>query len=247
MLTQNFNGTELAVYATNCNKRWYITVEEAAKGYGVTRSCIMNHLKEHSDDIRYGIEVSAVSIADTSSKGVTQNRRKTIIYREGVIKLGYFIRSVKAAAFRQWSTDLTVAFLDNKSMDMTELLDKLDDRINKRFDSFEQEFGATRAAQNQRFDKIEGVCRGFRDEIDELREMLNIMFTDDETEVVRSLIREVKEATSLDGRAIVGQIRTTLGVSCIYNVPYSRQIINVLKNMLNKGIKLVPPAEEHQA
>ena len=160
--------------------------------YGVTRSCIMNHLKEHSDDIRYGIEVSAVSIADTSSKGVTQNRRKTIIYREGVIKLGYFIRSVKAAAFRQWSTDLTVAFLDNKSMDMTELLDKLDDRINKRFDSFEQEFGATRAAQNQRFDKIEGVCRGFRDEIDELREMLNIMFTDDETEVVRSLIRESK-------------------------------------------------------
>ena len=231
-MLQKFNNTEIAVHATNDIKQWYMTVEEVAKGYGVTRNCIMNHLREHSDEIREEVEVAGVSIPYTSSNGVTQGRHTTVIYREGVIKLGFFVRSKQAAMFRQWATDLMMEIMDRNSVTLSDIMERLNQR--------EQRFDSIIEMTEARFDRVEDVCKGLRDEIDELKETLRTVFTDNETKTIRSLIREVKETTGMDGRAVTGQIRATLNVSCIYNVPYGRQIINVLNNMLGKGIKLVP-------
>jgi hypothetical protein len=44
----------------------------------------------------------------------------------------------------------------------------------------------------------------------------------------------------MDGRAIVGHVRSTLNVSSIYEAPQPRQVINTLRNMLGKGLILMP-------
>ncbi len=63
-MLQNFNGLELTVQETQDSRQWYMTVEEVAKGYGVVRSTIMTHLKDHADELRDGIE-RGVGIANT--------------------------------------------------------------------------------------------------------------------------------------------------------------------------------------
>lgn len=213
-MTQNFNGLEIIVHETNDSKQWYMTVEEVAKGYGVADVTIRRHLQEHSDELREGVEKAVVQNMNTSSNGVTQRREMTVIYREGVIKLGFFIRSKQASVFRQWATNLVIAVLDQTNTSMTQFFDGL----------------------NQRMDNIENVCRGMRTEIDELKEMVQIAFTDKEAEEIRSLINRVKVETKLDGRTIVGHIRKTLQTSYIYGGPETKKIINTLRNMLGEGV-----------
>ena len=212
-----FENVQLEVKETHDAKQWYLTVEEVARGYGVTTDLIHKHLQRRGDEIREGFEKAVWTNSPTSSNGVTQRREKTVIYREGVIKLGYFIRSGKAAAFRQWATNLIVEHLDKTNTTMIDLLTSLDKRMGT----------------------VENVCRGLRDEVDELRETLNIFFTDDETVQIRKMIKEVKNITGLDGRAVTGHIRKTLDISCVYGGNSGRKILNVLKNMIGEGIQLV--------
>jgi len=69
MMLQNFNGLEVSVHPTNDSNQWYMTIEETARGYGVTRLCIMNHLARHANEIRDGVERSTVTVCDSRSKG----------------------------------------------------------------------------------------------------------------------------------------------------------------------------------
>jgi len=221
----NFNGLEVAVHETKDSKQWYMTVEEVAKGYGVSPITIRRHIQEHSDEIRYGNEIAAVQSMNTSSNGVTQNREITILYREGVIKLGFFIRkSERAAMFRQWATDLIVEVMDQRGFTLDDVMDRLDQQQQD---------------NNVKFRQIETVCLGLRDEVDELKETLSMLISDSDEKLIRGLIRDVKIETGFDGRAIVGKIRSSLNVSSVYDAPHPRQVINALRNMIGKGIKLV--------
>ena len=112
-----FGNTELNVIETGDSKQWCMTIDEVAKGYDVGRTAIMNHLTNHQDEIREGVE-RGVSICDT----LGGSQQLTVIYREGVIKLGFFIRSKQAATFRQWATNLVVQHLEHNGTDMSQLL-----------------------------------------------------------------------------------------------------------------------------
>jgi hypothetical protein len=83
------------------------------------------------------------------------------------------------------------------------------------------------------------VQEGFasiRGEVDELRELIHITLPDHEEKEIRALIREVKQTTGMDGRAIIGHVRGTLGTSGVYNVPNLAQVKNVLRNLLGRGV-----------
>ena len=213
----SFENVQLEVKETHDAKQWYLTVEEVAAGYEVNKSTIMMHLLNHANELREGIEIDRVNNIDS----IGRNRQKPVIYREGVIKLGFFIRSKKAAAFRQWATNLIVEHLDKTGQNMQSLLSNLESRLTFRLDT------------------IDNVCRGFRDEIDELKETLNIFFTDDETVQIRKAIKELKDTRGLDGRAVIGHIKKTLDINSVYGSNNGYKILNVIKNMLGGGIHLV--------
>lgn len=88
-------------------KLWGMTVDEVAKGYGISPRTVQTHLTRHPDEIREGYE-RGTSICITPGGA----QEKTVVYRDGVIKLGFFIRSDKAKLFRQWATDLLSAAMD---------------------------------------------------------------------------------------------------------------------------------------
>jgi prophage antirepressor-like protein len=211
----SFEGNEVVVHPTGDTKQWFMTVEEVAAAYTVNRVTIMRHLNEHADELREGIE-KGVQIMNT----LGGQQQLTILYREGVIKLGFFIRSPKAVAFRQFATNLIISVLDATNTSMEKFL--------ARFDQMDE-----------RFDKIEDVCRGLRDEVDELRATVQIFINDTDATTIRELIKRIKIAKEIDGRAIVGHVRKMLNVGSIYETPDTKKVINILKNMIGQGLQLV--------
>jgi hypothetical protein len=73
-------------------------------------------------------------------------------------------------------------------------------------------------------------------EVDELRELIHVAISDSDEKETRELIRQVKKENGLDGRAVVGHVRKTLGTAGVYNTPNLLQVKNVLRNMLGKGV-----------
>lgn len=80
-------------------------------------------------------------------------------------------------------------------------------------------------------------------EVDELRELIHITISDSDATEIRRLIQRVKKEKHLDGRAIVGHVRKTLGTAGVYNTPNLLQVKNVLRNMLGTGVLGVVPTE----
>lgn len=92
---------------------------------------------------------------------------------------------------------------------------------------------------------VKAVCNGLRTEVDELKEILGCLICESEENELRKLIREVKAATKMDGRAIVGHVKKTLNVNSIYGgTSMFKQMCNVLRNLMGKGVQLVPNGEE---
>jgi hypothetical protein len=92
---------------------------------------------------------------------------------------------------------------------------------------------------DRRFNNIEDVCRGIRDEVDELRATVQIFINDTDATTIRELIKRIKATKEIDGRAIVGHVRKMLNVGSIYDTPDTKKVINILKNMIGEGLQLV--------
>ena len=218
-----FQGTSVEVTPTNDHRRWYMTVEHVAIAYGRDRSTIMNHMTNHADEIRSGIE-KGVDIFHTPGGP----QEVSVLYRDGVIKMGMFVRSQRAKAFRQFATDIVVEHMDREGRGEGLSLARMMERIDR-----------IAASSDERLDRIENVCRGLRDEVDELRATLNLLIDEDDEKVIRGLIREVKDKYNCDGRTVVGRVRALLNVGSIYETPNTRLVINALKNLLGKGLTVV--------
>jgi prophage antirepressor-like protein len=187
-----FQDLSVSVYPTNDSRQWYMTVEQTAEAYGRNRTAIMEHLRMHSDELREGIE-RGVRNADT----LGGPQQQVVLYREGVIKLGFFIRSPKAAAFRQFATNLIMHTLYSTDTNLRQVLDHL-----KKHD--------------EAFERIDNICRGFRDEIDELQTIVGILFDDADRKLLQSEIKYTKQKMDCDGRKLVGLIRQNFNTNSIY-------------------------------
>ena len=86
---------------------------------------------------------------------------------------------------------------------------------------------------------LKNICNGFRDEIDELKATLNLFMNETDVAEIKLLIKRVKVAKNIDGRAVVGHVRKTLNVGSIYGTPDVAKVKNVLKNLLGEGLSLL--------
>ncbi len=215
-MNHQFNGLSINVHETHDSRQWYMTVDEVAKGYGVGRTTVMMHLQRHPDEIRDGIEKGV-----TNSDTLGGPQQTTVLYREGVIKLGFFIRSKQAAHFRQWATNLVTQHLDRRGEDLRDL-----------FHEFRDEMKSEIAG-------VKMVCAGLRDEVDELRGIFEVMISESEANRIRELVLKVKVTLNMDGRAVIGAVRKALNLATVYDKASTRQVINVLRTMLGTGLKKV--------
>jgi prophage antirepressor-like protein len=236
-MEKEFNGVTLSVIETGDNRQWSMTVEEAAKGYGVTSKTVRNHISNHCDEIRDGIERGTQTLGTLGGE-----QKHTVLYREGVIKLGFFIKSKSAAIFRQWATNLVVQHLDNKGMDIGQVLDAIGNLKENIAEVQRGLSGEIVGVHKELSGAIAGVkveCRVMRDDLDEVRELLHLYISDSDEKAIREIMKKVKEKTGLDGRAIVGNVRKSLNLASIYDPPHVRQVINALNNMLGSGLVLL--------
>lgn len=173
-----FAGSNLTVHTVSDPKRWFMTVEEVAKAYGVTKDAIFKSLDRHKDELREGLERCRQSV---HTPGGEQDA--LIIYREGVIKLGYFMRGERAKAFRQFATDLVIQHLDSTGQNSAEgfsiLMSKMDEIHN---------------------------------EVKFIRGASETIFGDDK-ELINDLVRKVAEMYAVDGRTVWGWIQVECDVA----------------------------------
>ena len=87
--------------------------------------------------------------------------------------------------------------------------------------------------------EIMSVCRGLRDDVDELQMALTCLIDDKEHDIIRKELKKTKEYLKIDGRTLAGKIRGMLGIST-YKAPMAgKRIINCCKNLRGEGLKVV--------
>lgn len=96
MQTVTFQATTLSVVEST-EHTFLMPSKEVAVGYGVTVTAIRQHSQRQSDELIEGKHF----IIDRSYK----NTPKTMWTKRGIVRLGFFIKSEKAKAFRDWAED----------------------------------------------------------------------------------------------------------------------------------------------
>ena len=199
-----FNDTTLEVHPTQDDKQWFMTVEEVARAYGVGNRAIRQTLERHAEEIRYGIERGEQVVPTLGG-----NQSSIIIYREGVIKLGFFIHGERAKAFRQFATELVIQHLDQSSNNSPKGYEQL-------------------------LSKIEGVEANLSQKLDQLNCVAETVFGDERKEI-QDLVAAVAKMYEVDGRTVWGWIQTECDVSSYKK--QNLKVKNFLRNKLGKGIK----------
>lgn len=213
-----FENMSLSVYPTNDNRQWYMTVEQVAEAYGRSRTVVMDHLRNHDDEIRRGIEADVGIFDIRSENGIVQKREQTILYREGVIKLGFFIRSPKAAAFRQFATSLIIQYMDDIGHNNTKGFQRLMGSIDF--------LVANQQETNRKLDSLLGISE--------------TVFGNDFPEIKR-LIEEAAKKFNMTETQYWGRVRQCCDVSS-YKLQ-NRRIMEFIRSDLGYGIKGVLPAQ----
>ena len=106
----NFNGVDISIIPSQ-EHSFLITTSEVAKGYEVSESTIRRHLQNHSDELlentHYFYGVQNLNAAEMR-----------VLYwtKQGVILLGFFIRSERAKLFRKWASNLILNTVSSNPM-----------------------------------------------------------------------------------------------------------------------------------
>lgn len=94
-----FNHVSLLV-VESIDHSFLLSSKDVANGYGVSESVIRSHRQNNSDEFVEGKHF----IIDRSYK----NTPKTYWTKRGIVRLGFFIKSQQAKAFRDWAEDYVV-------------------------------------------------------------------------------------------------------------------------------------------
>lgn len=106
-------------------------------------------------------------------------------------------------------------------MSMQDLFEKLDNKFSD---------------IDRRFQETNEIVSGVRTELDDLRELVGTILPHDKMKEAKDLMIQVKKVTKKDGRAVIGHVRKTLGISKPYEYAELSRVINTLRNMLGKGV-----------
>jgi prophage antirepressor-like protein len=207
----DFAGTNLEVAHTGDAKQWFMTVEDVARAYGVERAAIMNAISRHRDEIREKLEIDGVTKCDS----IGRQQEMRVIYRDGVIKLGYFMRGERAKAFRQFATDLVTQYLDENG-------------------------GNSADGFMQLLARLDGMETTLNKKLDQLNCVAETVFGDDQKEI-QDLVTAVAEKYKVDGRTVWGWVQTECDVSSYKR--QNLKVKNFLRNKLGKGLRPVKSEE----
>lgn len=85
---------------------YLLTTEQVAAGYGVAVETIRTHKRDHADELAEGKHFLSVGIPNARPGRGAQTQ--TVWTKRGIVRLGFFIRSERAARFRDMAEDLVV-------------------------------------------------------------------------------------------------------------------------------------------
>ncbi len=89
------------------NHEWLLDTSLVAQGYGVTDAVVRKHKERHAAELKEGKHWVSETKSHTSLSG-TYETKSVFWTKKGVVRLGFFIKSGKAAQFRDWAEDLII-------------------------------------------------------------------------------------------------------------------------------------------
>ena len=95
--------------------------KEVAIGYGVDETTIRKHKQDHSDELIEGKHFITVSNPHANPRAGIPHTY-TSWTKRGIIRLGFFIKSVRARMFRDWAEDLIIEITESPSSRQNSLL-----------------------------------------------------------------------------------------------------------------------------
>lgn len=104
---QVMNDLTVQLYS-NPQFDFLMDTETVAKGYGVSTNAIRSHKSRYSDEFKENVHfviASAVAICNSDNE-VPHN--KLFWTKAGIIRFGFFIKSERAKAFRDWAEQVVL-------------------------------------------------------------------------------------------------------------------------------------------
>lgn len=102
-----FKDHRFNIVTTEDQRDWYMTLKEAAEVYGVAETTVFHHLSNHPEEF---VEDYDKGMQPLQTPGGPQ--KVVILYKVGVIKLGFHIHNPRAVAFRNYAAQLAINDLD---------------------------------------------------------------------------------------------------------------------------------------
>lgn len=94
---------------------WTLTTKQVAEGYGVTENLLKMHIRNNPKDFVDGKHYFVLKVSNPDvQKKHGGARRQTVWTKRGVVRLGFFIRSERARAFRDLAEDLVIRKLSDE-------------------------------------------------------------------------------------------------------------------------------------
>lgn len=106
-------GLTITLYP-NSQHEFLMTTRDVANGYDVSENTLRGHRFSHKKELIENKHfVKGVCITNTFENGGIQPH-KIFWTKQGVIRLGFFIKSERAKLFRDWVEQLVVNYLEKK-------------------------------------------------------------------------------------------------------------------------------------
>jgi prophage antirepressor-like protein len=142
MMMQVSEGLSVTIFPEP-NHEFLMTTKDVAYGYDVAENTLRSHFHRHKDEITENKHfVKGVSFCNTL-ENVGVQPHQIFWTKQGVIRLGFYIKSERAKLFRDWVEELVINYLEKK-------LPKLPDTPKRKHN---------RLTQERLLDIMNDVCR----------------------------------------------------------------------------------------
>ena len=93
----------------NVEHEWLLSSKDVAEGYGLSASGLRSVKSKYADELEEGKHYLSVSNTDAQNMtGNSKARNVTMWTKEGVVMLGFFIKTPTAKEFRRWASNFIV-------------------------------------------------------------------------------------------------------------------------------------------
>jgi len=93
------------------NHEFLMSTKDVASGYDISENTLRSHKSRHNDELIEGVHFTT-SVA--KSNGRTLSGTSIFWTKQGVIRLGFYVKSERAKLFRDWVEKLVLQFIENK-------------------------------------------------------------------------------------------------------------------------------------